>query len=103
MAAYRVEANALVLTVRLTPKAAEDAIDGVGTLSDGRMVVRARVRAVPEKGAANAALEALIAKSLKRPKSSVEVIAGGTARLKQVRVAGDPAEMAPKIEAWLKR
>ena len=62
MRCYRVEPAAVVLTVRLTPRAARDSIDGVGTLSDGREVVLARVRAVPDKGEANRALVELLAK-----------------------------------------
>jgi uncharacterized protein (TIGR00251 family) len=97
---YRVEPAAIVLTVRLTPRAARDSVDGVGTLSDGRAVILARVRAVPDKGAANRALVELLAKTLRVPKSAVEVIAGTTARLKQVRVAGEPQVLGAMVEAW---
>lgn len=76
--------------VRLTPRAASDAIDGVKTLSDGKAVIAARVRAVPEKGAANKALEKLIAGQLGVSGSSARVISGQTARIKTVSVAGDP-------------
>jgi uncharacterized protein YggU (UPF0235/DUF167 family) len=56
------------------------------------------VRAVPEKGAANAALEKLLAKALGLPASTVSVVAGGTSRLKTVRVPGDPASLAAAVE-----
>ena len=91
---WRYSGEALVISVRATPKAAEDRIEGIVTLADGRTVLRARVRAAPEKGKANAALEALLAKALGVPKSTVSVIAGGTARLKSVRVAGSPDFLA---------
>ena len=52
------------LAVRLTPKSSRDEIVGVEHLSDGRAVLKARVRAVPEAGAANEALIRLLAKSL---------------------------------------
>jgi uncharacterized protein len=97
---YRTEPAAIVLTVRLTPRAARDSIDGVGALSDGRAVVLARVRAVPDKGEANRALVELLAKALRVPKSAVEVIAGATARLKQVRIAGKLQALSGVIEAW---
>src|SRR4051794_3359247 len=100
MACYRIEPAAIVLTVRLTPKAARDSVDGVGALSDGRAVALARVRAVPDKGQANRALVELLAKTLRVPKSDVEVIAGQTARLKQVRIAGAPQILSGAIEAW---
>lgn len=98
---FRLDREGLVLAVRLTPKSAKDAVDGLGTLSDGRLVVLARVRAVPEKGAANAALEALLAKALGVGKSLVSVEGGATARLKQVRVSGDAAELAERVRALL--
>jgi uncharacterized protein YggU (UPF0235/DUF167 family) len=44
--------------VRLTPKAKEDAILGVEQFGSER-VLKARVRAVPEQGRANEALERL--------------------------------------------
>ncbi|MFN7166424.1 MAG: DUF167 family protein [Pannonibacter sp.] len=98
---FRLDREGLVLAVRLTPKSARDAVDGLGTLSDGRLVVLARVRAVPEKGAANAALEALLAKALGVGKSLVSVEGGATARLKQVRVSGDAADIAERVRALL--
>jgi uncharacterized protein YggU (UPF0235/DUF167 family) len=97
---YRAEAGGVLLAVRLTPRAARDALDGVALLSDGRPVALARVRALPADGAANAALVALVAKGLRLPKSAVTIAAGHTARLKQVRIAGDPAALAREIDAW---
>ena len=47
------------------------------------------VRAIPEAGRANAALEALIARWLGLPPSTVGVAHGGKSRLKQVAVSGD--------------
>lgn len=97
---YRLEAGSILLTVRLTPRAARDSIDGVGILSDGRAVALARVRALPAEGEANAALAALIAKRLRVPKSAVTIATGHTARLKQVRIAGDPAALGKEIDRW---
>ena len=76
------------LAVRLTPRAAEDRLDGWSRDAAGRPVLNARVRAAPVEGAANAALEALLARALFRPKSAVRVVKGGSARLKQVEVDG---------------
>jgi uncharacterized protein YggU (UPF0235/DUF167 family) len=100
MACYRVEPGAIVVTVRLTPRADRDAVEGIGILADGQAVVRARVRAVPEDGAANKALIALLAKALRRPKSAIELVGGASARIKQLRIAGDPAGLAAIVESW---
>ncbi len=84
--------------MRLTPKSASDALEGPAEAADGSVHLRARVRAVPEKGAANAALSKLLASALGVPASTVSVVAGGTSRLKTVRVAGEPAALAAAIE-----
>jgi len=99
-ACYRREAGGLLLGVRLTPRAARDAIDGIGLLSDGRAVAMIRVRALPAEGAANAALTGLLARSLRVGKSAVTIASGHSARLKQVRIAGDPDALAREIDRW---
>lgn len=97
-APWRARADGIDLFVRLTPKAAKDAIEGAETAGDGRMHLKARVRAVPEKGAANTALERLVAKALGVPAGNVSVVAGGTARLKTLHVVGDPERLADAVE-----
>lgn len=88
-------AEGVLVTVRLTPRGGRDAIEGVARLADGTEVLRARVRAVPEDGAANAALRGLLAKEFGVPASAVSLSAGAAARVKQLRIAGDgPALMA---------
>ena len=94
---WRTTADGLTLVVRLTPKGGRDAIDGVETMSDGKAVLKARVRAVPEDGKANAALVELIAKALRVPRSAVTVAAGQTSRVKTLEIAGDAAELATAL------
>lgn len=98
-AAWRAGAGHVVLAVRLTPKGGRDSVEGVAALADGRAVLAVKVRAVPDKGAANRALTELIAQTLRVPKSTVSVVAGQTARLKQVRVNGNPDELIAKMKA----
>lgn len=95
---YRLHADGADLFVRLTPKSSRDALEGVDTTADGAAHIKARVRAVPEKGAANTALERLVARSLGVPASTVSVVAGGTSRLKTVRIAGEPATLERLLE-----
>ena len=68
-------------------------------LSDGSSVLAARVRAAPDKGAANAALLELIARALKAPRSTVSLQAGATARLKSVWLNGEPDVLLACLEA----
>jgi uncharacterized protein YggU (UPF0235/DUF167 family) len=86
------------LAVRLTPRAASDRLDGWSRDEAGRPVLNARVRAAPVEGEANAALEALLARALFRPKSAVRVIKGGSARVKQVEIDG--VEEAALLQAF---
>lgn len=96
---FRKRPDGVDLLVRLTPKAAMDRLEVVETSADGRSHLKARVRAVPENGAANAALERLVAKALGVPQSTVSIVAGGTSRLKTLRITGDPATLAGSIQA----
>jgi hypothetical protein len=98
--ATELEEGGLCLTVRLTPKGGRDMIEGAEILSDGRAVLKARVQAAPAKGAANAALEALLARCLRVPKSAVTVTAGKTGRVKRVRIAGDAANLLAALAAY---
>jgi uncharacterized protein (TIGR00251 family) len=97
---YRLEDGGILLSVRLTPRGGRDAIDGIATLAGGRSVLLARVRVAPEKGAANDALVALIAKAFGRPKSAIVIAAGATARIKQVRINGDATALAHRADRW---
>ena len=88
--------------VRLTPKGGRDAVEGWGAASDGSEHLKARVRAVPEDGKANAALIELLAKILAVPKSSIRIASGATARLKRVAITGDAGALAARLEALAK-
>ncbi len=84
----RADGDACLIHVRLTPKSDRDALENAETRADGRQHLKARVRAVPEKGKANAALEALVAKACGVPRSDVRIVSGDTAREKTVRIEG---------------
>jgi uncharacterized protein len=81
--------------VRATPRAARD-VFAAG--SETHFV--ARLAAPPVEGAANAALVPLVAKAFGVPRRAVTLVAGDTARLKRLAIAGDP-EMLAKIAASL--
>lgn len=95
--AWRRAGDSLLVDVRLTPKSSKDGIDGLEQLADGRCVLKARVRAVPEKGAANAALIKLIAKAVGLPKSAVDLESGSTSRIKTLRLIGDADQLSATL------
>jgi len=78
--------DALILRVRLQPKSSIDQLDGLARDAAGCSYLKARVRAIAEKGKANTALEKLIAKAIHAPRSMVSVIKGHTNRIKIVRI-----------------
>lgn len=83
--------NGVVLRLRVTPRASRDAIEGV----DEQGELRVRVTAPPADGAANVAVQRLLAASLGVPRGAVTLVAGQTGRHKRVRVEGvDPAVVA---------
>ena len=91
--AWRATPQGLSLAVRVTPKSSRDEVCGVEAQADGpRLVVK--VRAIPDKGEANAALLAVLAKWLGLPKSRLELIAGAKSRAKQVAIGGNGPELA---------
>ena len=90
--------DGVTVAVRLTPGGGRDAIDGIETRADGNSVLKARVRAAPHAGAANAALCRLIAKAVGVPPGKVAIVGGATSRVKRVRLAGDPQALAAALE-----
>lgn len=100
MTCHRIVDDGIVLAIRLTPRAGRDALDGIVLLADGSEVAVVRVRAAPVEGAANDALVAFLARTLKVPKRSITLIAGARARLKQVHITGDASWLSRRIEDW---
>jgi uncharacterized protein len=82
--------DGVALDVRLTPRGGRDAIEGVERRADGRVVLKARVRAAPFEGQANEALCRLLAHELGLTPRQIEITAGEGARIKRLRIAGDP-------------
>lgn len=95
---WRHAAACVIVRFRLTPKSSKDAIDGLETTAEGP-AFKARVRAVPEDGAANAALEKLVAGWLDVPKSSVRLVSGAKSRIKSCAVEGGPAVIESRLAA----
>jgi uncharacterized protein len=90
-------ADGVVVDVRLTPRGGRDAIEGVERRADGRAVVKARVRAAPSDGEANAALCRLIAGAVGVAPRDVTLAAGATSRVKRIEIKGEPAAIVAAL------
>ncbi|NOT71994.1 MAG: hypothetical protein HOP09_12170 [Hyphomicrobium sp.] len=90
----------VIVYFRLTPKSSKDAVYGLQVTAEG-LAFQARVRAIPEDGAANAALEKLVSEWLRVPKRSVQLATGGKSRLKSVAISGDVEHLDGLLQAKL--
>lgn len=91
------------LAVRLTPRAARDAIGGKWIDAAGAAWLAVSVTSPPDKGRANAALIDLLGKRLGVPRSSISLAAGATSRLKRLIIDGADAPVADRIAAKIRQ
>jgi uncharacterized protein (TIGR00251 family) len=94
---WRYSTQGISVALRVTPRGGRDEVDGLERLADGRTVLKVRVRAVADGGAANRAVTELLAKALGVPKAKVRVQSGTTSRLKQIAIDGDPAKLGDAL------
>ena len=97
MDAWRYSTQGVSVALRVTPRGGRDDIDGLERLTNGRTVVKVRVRAIADGGEANRAVTELLAKALGVRKASVRILSGATSRLKQIAVDGDPAKLGDAL------
>lgn len=103
MSVWRQDGGDLLLNIRLTPGSSREGTGGVWTDDKDGHWLGARVRAVPEKGKANAALLALISGLLDWPRGAISLESGDTNRLKRLRIrgGGEPPALA-RLSAIIK-
>ncbi len=97
---WRSGSGCVIVRVRLTPKSSIEGVGGVEPTAEG-VAFCARVRAVPAEGAANAALERLVARWLDVPKSTVRVTQGAKSRVKSLTISGETGCLEARLRAKL--
>ena len=100
-APFAAVSGGLSVRVRLTPKAARNAIGGTVADAQGIPALKATVTAPPEGGKANQALIGMLAKSWRLPKTSISVISGAAHRQKTLLVEGDTEMLMKKLRKWM--
>ncbi|MBK5264722.1 MAG: DUF167 domain-containing protein [Alphaproteobacteria bacterium] len=97
-APWRLDGADVRLSIRLTPRSAKEAVGGIWQDSQGAVWLCASVRAIPEKGRANAALIKLLAKTLGLPPAAISLEAGDISRLKRVRISANTAIVMQRLQ-----
>lgn len=92
--------HGLEVRVRVTPRARADRIDGIVGDADGRGRLRVAVTEAADRGRANEAVIAALARAWEVPKSSLAIIAGSTDRRKTLVVAGDADALQQRLADW---
>ncbi|MCB1415193.1 MAG: DUF167 domain-containing protein [Phyllobacteriaceae bacterium] len=96
---YDISGDEIRLRIRLSPGARKEAIGGTWADEHDRLHLKAAVRAVPEKGLANKALIALLAKRTGVAKSLITLESGSTSRSKTLIL---PREAAAGIDMLMR-
>ena len=87
------------VTLRVTPRAASSAVQGIEADGAGDAHLALRVSAPPEAGKANAALIRLLARRWRVPQRDLEVVSGAGARRKVLHVHGAPDALIARLRA----
>jgi len=101
MRAWRAVDGGALLHILLTPKSSRDEIGEI-VVGPAGLVLKAKVRAIPDKGKANQALIKLLSKSFRLPKTSFGITSGSRSRPKTVKISGDFKEISKMLETCVK-
>ena len=96
-------AEGVRVVVRASPKSAPARVLGLAARADGRADLKVALKSPPEGGRANAELIDFLAEEWGVPKRALTLMAGAADRRKTLLVAGDPAALLSRLDAWLAR
>jgi uncharacterized protein YggU (UPF0235/DUF167 family) len=100
---WRIASGGVEIRLRVTPRSRHDEARGLHVAPDGTMSLVVKVRALPDKGAANAAVIETLARALEVSKSRISLVSGSTGRSKTVLVAASGKEVTEIINGPLRR
>jgi uncharacterized protein (TIGR00251 family) len=86
-------------TLRVTPRARDDGVIGVGIDGAGGHYLAVRVSAPPEAGKANAAVIKILARRWRIPQGDLAVVRGASARRKVLQIRGSSDALMARLEA----
>lgn len=74
------------LRIKVIPKSPKSEVTEIMRDDSGEPTIKIRIKAVPEKGRANAELIRFLSKELHVPKENISIISGKSTALKLVRI-----------------
>ncbi len=92
--------NSILLSVKLTPKAANAAIKGTTLDDKENEFLKISVVSPPEKGRANEELIKIIAQKLNITKSSIKIVSGEASRYKKLKIIEVSETTCHQLEEW---
>ena len=87
------------LALKVTPRAARSAVDGIAQDARGQAYLAVRVTAAPDGGKANAAVIKLLARRWRLPARDLRLVSGASARRKVLQVDGPPQRLLAELAA----
>jgi uncharacterized protein len=91
----------LRVLIRVSPKSDARRVLGLVERPDGRADLKVALTAAPEGGRANAELVEFLAQEWQAPQRELSLILGAAGRRKTLLLAGDPAYLQRRLDAWL--
>ena len=92
-------ADGVRLALKVTPRAARSAVDGIARDDRGQACLAVRVTAAPDGGKANAAVIRLLARRWGLPARDLRLVSGASARRKVLQVDGPPQRLLAELAA----
>lgn len=74
------------LRIKVIPKSAKNEVTEIMTDDSGEETIKIRIKAVPEKGRANAELIKFLSRELDVNKDKISIISGAGSQLKLIRI-----------------
>lgn len=75
------------LRIKVLPKSPKNEVVEILEDADGEKTIKIRIKAVPEKGKANAELIKFLSKELSVPRDKISIISGKTEQLKLIKIS----------------
>jgi uncharacterized protein (TIGR00251 family) len=87
------------VALKVTPRAARSAVDGIALDARGQARLAVRVTAAPDGGKANDAVIRLLARRWRVPARDLRLVSGAAARSKVLQVDGPPQRLLAELAA----